>query len=470
MKQAMLLLFARHCCVHWAVWLSLLICSPNFCVAQQSADRVSAAETIGNGDGESNAAWQFEHDLFQMLLEDQGVEIVSDFKIAFAAPRQSIIVLTGTAPAQFRTSDWQQLVSFVNDGGHLLIASDRSGIGQQLGRFGEGPVTTRNKRNQYQGFDDCLLVPMKQEFSETLSGVSQVVTNRSGWFVANSRGTLNWDTLVSLPEDCSPGVAQGQSLLALGRSKPTDGGLVLVSADASVFTNGMMWHGDNAIFAIRVSEILTEGEKSQLLFVSDNRILNSFRERLPSEGDSTPMPDLPLPEPELKKALRLGNAIMSEIGNSNVLNEALRQQPRYITTGAYFTALLVFAAILFGVLVFLWLRSAGYLRGSLPVRRKMMAAFELESMADRMRGDYRNAAGYLSREFCWDLSGSRQSSDWQQYFATVLANPGTLGDKDRRGLREVVDIACRGSQHRMTRLDFEQLGGVIERLSRKLEK
>lgn len=415
------------------------------------------------------ADWHFRYDLFQMLLEEHGLRVLSRIDQALEAPHDSVIVINGSPPSQFSAADWASLVQFVAGGGSLLLASDSSFIGPGFGRFAKGPVTSSDANTQYQGFADCLQITAINDVNQRFSGIDYVVTNRSGWFVANPMGSLHWEPIAVLPQNCRPVAAQGQTLLALGRSSASATGLAIVSADASLFSNGMLWHG-NAIAAIRVSEALCENHKTQLLFLYDGLPLESYRSRFPpAPSEKDVALDRELPEPELSKALRLVNAVAHEIAESNVLNEALMQRPRNWQPERYFRALMMVAAVLVLLGFVGIILSSGKMKPAILPARRMQSALEMRGTLGN-QADIRSSAGYLAREFCFELTDSRNSTDWRLYLASLIARPLPPDRTEQQSLSKIIDIACRGQQAKMSSLELQALGQSISTLREKYRK
>jgi len=341
-----------------------------------------------------------------------------------------------------------------------------------IARFVGQRVTAGTPGNRYQDYDDCVKVTAIAEGSE-LKGVSTIITNRSSWMELDSSGPFEWDVLASFPEDCVPAASQGQALLALGHPDDNDKGIAILSADASLFTNGMLWHGDNAVLAIRVATLLAGTDRQHLAFWADvnGRALAAARDQVEQRARSAqPLPtEQPLPEPDLAKMLKLANALASEVAQSNVLNETLKQRPRHVLPSRYFRVLLIMATAAMFVGAVWLLVTSGALRPFSAVGRK--AAGQTvpgqRVLAPNPAGDFRTPAGYLAREFCWELTGSRQSTDWQKYLARQLSSEPTLSPPDQHELAKIIDIASRGCRERMSVSDFQQLGKTIAALRAK---
>ncbi len=407
---------------------------------------------------QADESWHFRYDLLQMLLEERGLQVADRIDVALSSPRKSVIAIVGDRPSLSRDG-WSKLVRFVLDGGTLLVASDSSFILPGMGRFYEGPVTTTNAGDQYQRFEDCIRVVPN---SVTFDGVSAIITNRSGWFAPSNVGILEWEVVASLPAKCRPASSQQMPLVAVGRWSQKETGLAVVAADASIFSNGMLWHGDNAVAAIRVTDLLCGEGKSQLVFLSDGQVLDSYRNRIdPSSAENQP-PKIPdIPEPALDKALRLANAITKEIAESNIMNEALRQRPRGVQPANYFRALLYLVAIglLIGTVAMILMNSA--IQSMFLPPRTMRSAYQIREHANSQTDDYRNSAGFLARDFCCELTGSRNTADWQNFLAKLMANSSSMTKTEYQELARIIDIACRGCHTRMSSHEFQLLGKSI---------
>ncbi len=410
-------------------------------------------------------SWHFRYDLFQMLIEERGLQVLPATEQALSTPDDSLIVIVGDPRRLLSAGNWKGLTRFVQSGGALLLASDRSFELPGFGQYWEGPVTDTRSEGQYQDFVDCLRIPPRSDAG--LAGVSQLVTNRSGWFAPRAAGWAEWEVVASFPGNCQPVAARQQSLIAVGRSRENSSGLVVVSADASLFTNGMLWHGDNAIAAIRITELICDATRSQVAFVIDGQAQGTYRDRTapsPAAAAAPPLSTREPPRPELDDLVQLANVVAREIAEANVVNEALSQQPRNVDPARYYQGIWLVVALLL-LCGTLWLLfSGGTLRTAVRPSRRMRAAYELQKPVDGDAGDYRHAAGYLAREFCLEITGSRHSSDWQSYLASSSATSSSLVEAERQNLSRVIDIACRGYHAKLSAREFQQLGQTIATL------
>lgn len=400
--------------------------------------------------------WQLGYDMFQMLLEERGLQAVRSYVDAFEAPNETVLVLTGS-DSEINATVREKLALFVDAGGAVLILSDGP-LTTGLGEIKYTVVECTAKNKLYQGYKDCL--QLSAENIDPSLKVRTVVCNRTSYFIPKSN-TLSWKPLVSLPRiQLSPFAARGKPVISLGRSRLGDQGIALVSADASLFTNGMIWHGDNAVLAIEFSKLLSDGDRKRLVFVSGGQLMPSYEQQL------SEMLNPPIPEPTLERMMRIANAVAQDVQASNVINEALSQQPRNVSPRRYFRFMLaVLAGLILLIILWMILRS-GTFQTMFVNHRRMKAGYQLRDNAYGANGDYRSAAGYLAREYCFELTGSQQSSDWRQYWEESKAKlrVGGLSAGEIRTLGEVIDVACRGSQSRMSSRDFHQFGLLIKSL------
>lgn len=412
--------------------------------------------------------WQFQFDLFQMLLEEKKLTLLRHLDAALVQPRDSIVVYIGN-PQSLRTSAWIEIESFVKSGGALCLFNETLATVPGVGKFMYGPVTTSRPADQYEGFVDCIRLRSIQDAQGDFEGVRELVTNRSSWFLPFSNPYVEWESIASLPRNCLPAQSQRMAVLSVGR-RTDSSGLLITSADTSIFANGMLWHGDNAMAAIRISELLTR-DRSRIVFMVEGRVLDSYRTRIPKEQPDTNLDaELPpLPEPELQKMLRLANAVAREVAQSNVLNEALRQQPRGIRPYRYFLFLLGLATVLLLFwLIRLLIANRAWNALPFPMRR-MRSAFDMKTMLHSDYGDYRNAAAYLAREFCLEVTGSRATQDWQLFSVQGPGDRSLLkSSADRKLFDKIVDGASRGFQSPMSAKELSQFGTELQRLREKL--
>lgn len=293
-------------------------------------------------------SWHFRYDLFQMLFEQNGLRPIQDFESAFNSPNKTVIVLLGT----LRDQRPPVLEKFLNEGGALLLASDMS-FGFAQGNIRRGPVLAMRPDDIYQGHPDCLRIRDINPSHELADGVKQLITNRSGWIIEQPElDTSDWRVMASLPSTTFQRDSQSRPIVSSMISKR-----LIVVADHSLFTNGMMWHGDNALFAINVSRSLCRGGRNQVLFAVDGLAANSYLMGPLANELPLPMPPPEIePELDLDQMLQVANQVVTEVEDSDAFNKLLANRPRSLPDPYYRRALLF---VLSGMLIALSLYKLG---------------------------------------------------------------------------------------------------------------
>ncbi|MCA9035880.1 MAG: DUF4350 domain-containing protein [Planctomycetaceae bacterium] len=464
--------------------------------AQESTAAVSHAnETTFAGE-----KWSFGYELFQMLLEERGLAMLSDLDEATTAPSETVVVMMGDLSSLNQT-DWLRLQRFVVNGGTVLLASDQS---HRILGFNAGPVSTSAKEHQYQGFEDCVLATDLSRSSSLTRGLKNIVLNRSGWLTIPWSGTLNWFVAARLPADCAPRRSGQQAAMVMGwprqqgrlpnsNEASRSRGLLLMAADQSLFTNLMLWHGDNAMLAVNVAEMLCNGQRKRLLFMVDRQANVSYTqseamqpEAMPSQTAESPtippeIPPLPdqlpedLPEPKLETMLRLANAVVREVEESNVVNEVLADRPRRVRQPFYQRAVML---LLFGIaaLWLLWrLAQKNSIQPAQVASRVMQSSLQMISRQKlgTVGGSsklYAEAAEVLARDLCQQLTGSTSAEEWKRQLTgrEWLNNSVPLSPPLREELTFAVQLAVRGHSGNMTRSRFETFGRSLRELQATL--
>lgn len=418
-----------------------------------------------------DADWHFRHELFQMLLEERGLSVESSLESALASPQESVVVLFGRQ-ARSQVGDVRKLLPFVDQGGTVLVATDRSAMMGVIASFVAGPVTSDDEATQYQSLPDCLRVTDLDRDHPLMQDVGEVIINRSGWLSLIPSSSMNWQVVASVPQSCSPRRSRGQPLIAVSQRKGK--GTMIIASDPSLFTNSMLWHGDNAILAIRMSEMLCRDNKRRLAFLIDGQPLASYRSSPLLQQSTTASPPnppsprnrRPPPKPTWESTLRLANSVIQNVEESNILNEAVINHPRYPNRRLY--PLVIFFSLL--AVTALWLLSklsdTSAARPPLPKPRMMKTASDIEGddTEDSLR--YGVAAQILAREFCRELSsGCELPPEWPQCWApaTLLPIWDDLTKSQRRDLSTLVELAARPNAPHISPRRLRQLGEMLRR-------
>jgi hypothetical protein len=433
-----------------------------FTQSQQSHSSVSA------GDLE----WHFRYELFQMLLEERGLAVEPSLEHALASPQESVVVLVGTLNPQ--QVDAEKLIPFVSNGGCVLLATDRTGRLGTAASFIAGPISSSDPSTQYQELTDCLRVLDVDASHTVMQGVREIVVNRSGWLSLPPATSMNWQILATVPQTCRPIRSRGQPLIAVSQISRPSAGFLMIAADPTLFTNSMMWHGDNAVLAIRISEELCRREKKRLTFVVDGRPLASYRRSpmLQESGQQEPSPPAPQSPPPVPAAppdltweqrLQVLNAVIQHVEESNIHNEALINNPRHPHQQRYPRVILLILAIATSIWLLSVLRKQAGDRPSEPAPLIMKSAKRMVSESASSARDYASILRTLTRELCRELTGSSVPQDWQQSLSNPTMLP-TLTKAQRRDLEEIVKLAVDRDMPHISASRLRQVGSMIRQI------
>jgi len=431
------------------------------------------------GSPSEEAKWHLGCELFQMLLEERGVTNIQSLESSFGDPAKSVIVLTDDL-GSFRRDFWARLVQFAEKGGSVLIASDQSCLLSGIGEIKQGPVVSSRSEDLYLDHKDCLRIQRLDSEHPIMMGVNQIISNRTAWLAlpnaTSVRNPTRWKTVASLPLSSFPIASRGEPLIAVSDlSTPTAGVMVLV-ADTSIVTNGMLWHGDNAAFAIRLSETLCMRSKTNLTFVSGGRVLSSYKDRLQTpkpklSSNEQTVPRVPeLPSSDLETLLQVANHVLKSVEDSNVLNEALSNQPRPVNPRGYAMAVLAILAAV-GVLVLLAVvvQRVPALLSRQPIVPHL-SVFQLESNMKNRHSQYGPAAFILAREFCKECSGTSGEKEWRNKATRFHPSGAIPTDKAfQEKLEYVRSFEISNLVPRVSEKEFLKLGKTIQELRDALQ-
>ncbi len=429
------------------------------------ASRPGAAQTTANP---SDGDWDFRYELFQMLLEQNGVRPVTNMSAVTSRPPESIIVMLGHI--DFRTLRF--LESFCEQGGAVLLATDERYSAGQICEFREGPVTSLRSTERYQNHADCLTITDIDHDHPLMTGVNSLVVNRTGW-LAPPRGFIpDVQVAARLPHRTMPRGSSEQPLLATVGLPNIDTGQLIVASDPSLFTNGMLWHGDNAILAINVSRILCSGNKKRLLFIADGASLASFRNSPMVDSDNPPPLPESLPEPALETYVKVVNTVLKEVEDQNLPNQFMADRRHKIRSPYLRRHILLSLAI--AVLMFvIWRMAAAHsaTHPAMPIR-SMKSAHDLATGHKVKSAEFGLSASILARELCRHLTESSDPTDWRRQLIGNAANgEGEVQFHDvsnvnaqRRKLVDVIELATNTRTVHMARKRFEALGHTIDQL------
>lgn len=417
---------------------------------------------------------KFDFNLFQLLLEQKGLRTTTDFNAVLSDdPSKAVIVLVGDLDWA-KTADWRRLFSFVKRGGALLLATDRDVNVQGICHIKAGPVQV-SERDAYQGFRDCPVIQVRLARHPLTRGVTQIVGNRTGWISTTWHALGPSRTIATLPRfrRGSQAYARGGFIEAIETERPDTGGRLLVAADHSLFVNGMLLHGNNAMFAINtVDWLCDQPDRQRLYFNISGQASRSGIPIPPVPPDSIPpeaipdsLEDIPpfsvedLIEAPPESLITFGNSLLNGLQEENVFNQLLAHSAAELPKDEYNQQLYVTVA----AMACFWLIRKLVRRGSqfeASVVRSTDAT--AESLASEMAdsSDLRRPLRELAQELFRQVTDSDNQDDWKLW-------PRTIGVS---GFRRIEEIATGVDQRPISRNQFRKLARTIEHVRRMSEK
>lgn len=418
--------------------------------------------------------WDFRYELFQSVLEEQGLTPVRDFSSIRHRPDESVLVLLGRADRLQHS----QVEQFCSNGGAILIARDSEFYLGSMCSFRPGAVTTNSEAAAYQGHRDCVVVTDISTDHRLMTGIGSLVVNKAGWISRPRWKTYEVNPAAAFDDQTNPQESRGRPVVATVDAFRESGGELIVCSDQSLFTNGMLWHADNSLFAINVARLLSSGgRRRHLHIVADGQPLSSF-------ADSpllAPEQDLPLPPVQdfwdefmnldLASQLEIGNTLAKTFADSNLANELVAEQPRNVIPPRYRRAVL-FGFGLLTLLILFWLLLKRFARAgeAMPVR-SMQTAFALRTDRKIGESNFGYAASMLARDFCRELTDSGDRADWLRTLRAKVSEQTPIVQQVayQAPLNRVVDLAVNSQKTKLSTSDFTSLGEDINTL-RKLHR
>ncbi|GAB5403783.1 MAG: hypothetical protein Aurels2KO_20140 [Aureliella sp.] len=377
------------------------------------------------------ADWQFRYDLFKMSLEKTGLTVTRDIDTIKAAPAQSVVVYLGGVPSR---SVAQFFSSFIQRGGAVLIATDQ-GLATALGRVRGRIAQTGQADLAYQGQPDCVRVAVGGQDSPLTRNTNELIFNRASCIDQLDQRRFSWNLDLRWPDYVQRDFV-GRAVVASTESRA--GGRGILCADHSIFTNGMLWHADNALFVLNVANWLAGSNRDMLFFSVDASPQASYQEELKEILASAPLPDVSLdeaPELEIEQMLRVANTVMANAEDANLANAYLEDRPRRLSDRHYFRSILFAIAAAIGCMAVYQLtqRTARPSRQPGPPRSQAIAAAAQAQKAPTVRRG--EAAVLLCRDTLRGLTGSDDPESWRR----LPASSPTMQDQISRVVKTATE-------------------------------
>lgn len=376
------------------------------------------------------------------------------------------------------------LKAFLEDGGAVLIASDRAPEVETRREWDRafrertaidgGFIETEPPRSGYRGTRECPFVkPLPNKTVPIFDGLNKVATNRPSHLHVDSACPV--DTLAVFPPDCTmegiPGIMVRGLQLKFAIGGPMGKGRALVLADHSVFINDMLLQTDNDNFDLACSAIrwLSEdGKRTRVLFVEDGEVVTNFNVIL----KELPVPPLP-PEAEM---VRLANKLLVDLETEDYFNrtllEAISPPGRTPESGPDLQAgrgrvlqLLVLLTTV-GLLMFGWhrlVRARHRIDARVPASGPDLWPASVTAVVDQRQqallqvGNLWEPARALARQF-FERAAALRPEQWlgasPQPPQLTVTNPDLRRGLDRQ-IRDMWRLAASHAPSRLSPSDFE---------------
>ncbi len=379
--------------------------------------------------------WKRGYHGFVTLCRAANLEIETDLRSWQRRPADQtmLIVIGETTPLQI------DVVQYVNRGGAVLIASDRSDSGafEQLGvRFHAGPQQAFSRSDSFQGLQDCPLITVIDGQHPVNSQVQSIVTNRPGYLTAEEPAErIERLALARFP------VLRGQRvvsrnaqimgpLFAIASQTPS-GGKLLCLADSSVFVNQMLIYGDNAILAANSIDWLRAPQRTHVAIMID---------RASSEWLDASQVDLLPPPPSRQQILDALNQLppdkLIEFANTaavvaeeeGIFNDLAQLLFGSIPNHVFQRLLLVIPT---SMLLVLLLTKLYFRRNAVDTeRRQVTSGAKRQRRKLRLASERQLAARMMFHNFCGHVAGDTATAA-----STFIRN--LVCRNDRRGTRRL---------------------------------
>jgi len=409
------------------------------------------------------ADWQFGYHLFQLLLEQKGLTSISSFDEVFNhTPSDTVMVLVGDL-SWIDQGDWSDIRSFLRSGGAVLVATDKKTLAPDLFMVREGPMDRKgpievsDERDAYQGFLDCPRIQNLNGSHDLSKNLDQLIGNRTGRISTTWDRGGRWTNVAYLPRYRDGGTQS--PVIATMRTNDSRRGRLMVAADHSLFINGMLWHGNNAILALNTTDWLCSDRRRTLLFLSDGLVVRSGIPLPPSTPPLIPPEDIPpfsledLAETPPESIITFANTFITGLEDENVFNQVLANHASEMPAPELYQQLYLTVALIAGFWVISQLLQRGR-RFESPAARPVVAAASTRVDDLVNSNDLQRPLRELARDLFRGLTGSDDPKDWSVWPKSLKVT----------GLHSLEKIATNVDRRPVSKRQFRRVVKQIERI------
>ncbi len=271
---------------------------------------------FGQRRSKDEQAWMRGYEGLNLIVASHGLEHISRSQWLSISPKQTMLIVLGTPSVP------KDINRYLREGGAVLLANDqRSNAASRSGfRFHNLYSNAIFRQDHFEGHADC---PIVTDFltpdHPVLKNVSRIIANRPG-AISVSSGFVDGEQrcLARLPS-----YGNHNRYGFIWTLERPDSRLMCIG-DPSVFSNQMLMHGDNAVFAKQAVQWCKGSGRTKVL------VLDNGAERFPVDLNEMEVELPPPSRDEVVEALKnlppsmlleFGNAVASVLEDENMLNE-----------------------------------------------------------------------------------------------------------------------------------------------------
>ena len=321
----------------------------------------------------------------------------------------------------------------------------------------DGPIEVSDEDDAYQGFLDCPRIQELDGSHDLSRNLDQLIGNRSGRISTTwSRGG-RWTNVAYLPR--YRGGGSRSPVIATMRFNDSRRGRLMVAADHSLFINGMLWHGNNAILALNTTDWLCSDQRRTLLFLSDGVVVRSGIPIPPPTPPPIPPEDIPpfsledLAETPPESIITFSNTFITGLEDENVFNQVLANHASDMPAPELYQQLYLTVAFIAGYWVIRQLLKRGR-RFESPAVRPVVEATSTRVDDLVNSNDLQRPLRELARDLFRRLTGSDDPRDWSVWPKSLKV----------AGLHSLEKIATGVDRRIVSKRQFRRMAKQIERI------